>query len=204
MTLESSLSFLLAIFIFGITPGPGVFAILARALVSGASSCLFLALGMVSSDIIYLILACYGLSALAEHWREAFMVVRIIGAIYLIYLGIKMWRASRQQFPSEIDVKEKSGTNFLQGFIVSASNPKVILFYSAFLPTFMDLTILSRGNIALASFLTLVGLMVGLMIIAIGASSARRYMHSPSAQKTLNRSAGTVMIGAGTYLASSG
>ena len=58
MTIESSLSFLLAIFIFGITPGPGVFAILARAMVSGARSCFFLALGMVVSNIIYLILAC--------------------------------------------------------------------------------------------------------------------------------------------------
>jgi threonine/homoserine/homoserine lactone efflux protein len=204
MTLESSLSFLLAIFIFGITPGPGVFAILARALVSGASSCFFLALGMVISDMIYLILACFGLAALAEHWSEAFMVVRIVGAIYLIYLGVKMWRASRQPMSTEVEIKEKSGLSFLQGFLISASNPKVILFYIAFLPTFMDLTVLSNGDIVLASFLTLIGLMVGLMMIAYGASSARRYIHSPRGQKTLNRTAGSVMIGAGTFLASSG
>ena len=90
MTIESALSFLLAIFIFGITPGPGVFAILARAMVTGAHSCFSLALGMVVSDIIYLILACYGRAALAENWSEAFMVVRIVGAIYLVYLGIKV------------------------------------------------------------------------------------------------------------------
>lgn len=159
---------------------------------------------MVISDIIYLILACYGLAALAEHWSEAFMVIRFIGAIYLIYLGVKMWRASRQQLPTEIGVKEKSGMSFLQGFVISASNPKVILFYIAFLPTFIDLTILSRGDIALASFLTLIGLMLGLMMIAIGASCARHYMHSPRGQKALNRTAGSVMIGAGAYLASSG
>ena len=204
MTIESALSFLLAIFIFGITPGPGVFAILARALVSGAPSCFFLALGMVISDIVYLILACYGLAALAENWSEAFMVVRIVGAIYLVYLGIKMWRASRQQFSTEVEVREKTEMSFLQGFIISASNPKVILFYIAFLPTFMDLTVLTRVDIVLASFLTLIGLMVGLMMIAFGASSARRYVRSARGQKILNRTSGSVMIGAGAYLVSSG
>ncbi len=204
MTIESSLVFLFAIFIFGITPGPGVFAILGRALVSGASSCFFLALGMVISDIIYLILACFGLAVLAEHWSVAFTVVRVAGAGYLIYLGVKMWRASRQQTLSKVDLKEKPGLSFLQGFIISASNPKVILFYIAFLPTFMDLEALSRGDIALAAFLTLIGLMAGLMMIAIGASSARRYIHSPRGQKALNRTAGGIMVGAGAYLASSG
>lgn len=203
MTLESSVTFLIAIFIFGITPGPGVFAILSRALLSGASACFFLALGMVISDIIYLVLACYGLAALAEHWSEAFTVVRIAGAAYLIYLGVKMWRASRQHNHGEIALKEKSGLSFLQGFIISASNPKVILFYIAFLPTFMDLSVLSRGDIVLAAFLTLIGLMAGLMMIAVGASTARRYIHSPRGQKTLNRTSGGIMIGAGAYLASS-
>lgn len=205
MTIESALSFFLAIFIFGITPGPGVFAILARALVSGTAACFFLALGMVISDIIYLVLACYGLAALAEHWSSAFMLVRIVGAIYLIYLGVKMWRATRQRdLPVDVVVKEKSGLSFLQGFIISASNPKVILFYIAFLPTFIDLTVLSRGDILLAAILTLFALLAGLMLIATGASSARRYVRSERGHKTLNRTAGSVMIGAGTYLVSSG
>jgi threonine/homoserine/homoserine lactone efflux protein len=203
MTIESSLTFLFAIFILGITPGPSVFAILSRALLSGASACFSLALGMVISDIIYLVLACYGLAALAEHWSEAFTVVRVAGAGYLIYLGVKMWRATRQQNHSEIGLKEKSRRSFLHGFIISASNPKVILFYIAFLPTFMDLSALSRGDIIIAAFLTLIGLMVGLMMIAIGASSTRRYIHSPRGQKALNRTSGGIMIGAGAYLASS-
>ena len=204
MTIESALTFLLAIFIFGVTPGPGVFAIIARALAVGAAGCFSLALGMVLSDIIYLILACYGLAALAEHWREAFMFVRIVGAVYLIWLGIKMWRASRPQLPVEIEPKEKAGLSFLQGFVISASNPKVILFYIAFLPTFIDLTILTRVDIALAAVLTFVGLMVGLMMIAAGASSARRYVRSARGERMLNRSAGSIMIGAGAYLFGSG
>ena len=65
MTWESGISFFLAVLIFGVTPGPGVFAILARALVCGARSCFWLALGMTVSDMLYLIAACIGLAALA-------------------------------------------------------------------------------------------------------------------------------------------
>lgn len=204
MTFESAASFFVAIFIFSLTPGPGVFAIIARALVSGASACFHLGLGMVASDIVYLVLACFGLAALAEHWSGAFTVVRLAGAVYLACLGFKLWRASRQELPDDVGAKDKAGMSFLQGFVISASNPKVILFYIAFLPTFMDLTVLSRGDIVLAVLLTLCGLMLGVMLVAIGASSARRYMSSPRGRKVLNRTSGSVMIGAGAYLASSG
>ena len=202
MTFAQAVSFFAAIFIFGITPGPGVFAILGRALAAGAPACFFLALGMVVSDIIYLVLACFGLAALAEHWSAAFTVVRLVGAVYLVYLGVKMWRASRRALVNEVRPPERSGLSFLQGFVISASNPKVILFYIAFLPTFMDLSLLSHGDIALVAGLTLVGLMAGLMLVAVGAASARRFLQSPYCRKTLDRTAGSVMIGAGVFLAS--
>lgn len=202
MTIESALSFFIAIVIFGITPGPGVFAILARALVQGASSCFMLALGMTISDILYLVAACFGLAVMATHWSELFTVIRIAGAAYLIYLGWKMWHA-----PIDLEETESKATksgmalSFLQGFLISASNPKVILFYIAFLPTFMDLTVLDGSDILLAAVLTLFGLMLGLMGIAVFAAKARFWLRSEVAVKRLNRSAGSIMAGAGAYLA---
>lgn len=202
MTFESAISFFIAVLIFGVTPGPGVFAILARALMNGARSCTLLALGMTISDILYLIAACLGLAAIATHWGELFTVIRIVGAAYLIYLGWKMWMA-----PIDLDQEEsnlsRSGmaASFVQGFLISASNPKVILFYIAFLPTFMDLTVLSSADIVLASVLTLVALMIGLMAIALFAARARNWFRSERAMKRLNRSAGSIMAGAGAYLA---
>ena len=90
--------------------------------------------------------------------------------------------------------------SFSQGFLISASNPKVILFYIAFLPTFMDLSSLSATDIALASGLTLIGLMLGLMLIAHFAAKARNWLRSEAAVKRLNRSAGSIMVAAGAYL----
>lgn len=203
MTVESAFSFFIAVLIFGITPGPGVFAIMARALMHGATSCLPMALGMIVSDILYLIAACLGLATIATHWSELFTVIRIIGAAYLLYLGYKMWTApvSSDEFNASKSQKGSVAANFLQGFLISASNPKVILFYIAFLPTFMDLSVLSSGDIVLASVLTLVGLLIGLMAIAVFADKARGFFRSPRAMKGLNRSAGSIMAGAGAYLA---
>jgi len=203
MSHEAAISFFIAVLIFGVTPGPGVFAILARGLASGAGACFWLAFGMTISDMLYLIAACLGLAIIATHWGEVFTVIRIVGAIYLIYLGYKMWTA-----PLHIDAKggragAKTGAlSFLQGFLISASNPKVILFYIAFLPTFMDLTRLSGQDIALAALLTVIALMLGLMAIALFAAKARKFFQSELAVKRLNRSAGSIMVAAGAYLAS--
>jgi len=201
MTAESSISFFLAVFIFGITPGPGVFAILARALATGARSCLLLALGMVLSDILYLIAACFGLAALATHWDAAFTAVRWLGAAYLLYLGWKMWTAPRRDLagPTRQGASQVV-RSFIQGFLISASNPKVILFYIAFLPTFIDLSVLNAADIALISLLTLLGLMTGLSLIAFFAGRSRLYFESERAALVLTRCAGSIMMAAGAFL----
>ena len=201
MTLESGLAFFIAILIFAVTPGPGVFALLARAMTQGALSCFSLVIGMAISDIVYLVLACLGLSVIATHWGEFFTVFRIAGAIYLIYLGWKMW-TQRAEITQKLDANRKKDEmkSFIQGFLISASNPKVILFYIAFLPTFMDLSALTMQDIIVACLLCLLGLMTGMMAIAFGASWARSYFRSERAMKGLNRIAGSIMMTAGIYI----
>ncbi len=201
MSFESGLAFFIAIIIFSITPGPGVFALLARAMTQGGWPCFSLALGMAISDIIYLVLACFGLAVIAQQWGVFFTVIRIIGALYLIYLGWKMWHdRSHLVGESQNNLSRSELKSFVQGFLISASNPKVILFYIAFLPTFMDLTVLSAQDIAIAALLCLFGLMIGLMSIAFSASWARRYFKSERAMTGLNRLAGSIMMSAGVYI----
>ncbi|WLD59362.1 LysE family translocator [Salinispirillum sp. LH 10-3-1] len=205
MTIESAITYFIAIFIFAITPGPGIFALLARGMTSGIASCFPLAFGMTVSDIIYLLLACFGLAAIAENWSELFTVIRIVGAVYLVYLGWKMWTTPvKVQSLTGATALPSSMASFFQGFLISASNPKVILFYIAFLPTFIDLTRLTRTDIGLVVGLTMLGLMLGLMLIAGGISTARRFFQSEKAMKAMNRSAGSLMIAAGLFLAGKG
>lgn len=205
MSYEAAITFIIAIFIFAITPGPGTFALLARALGTGAMSCLPMAFGMAISDIIYLILATFGLATIAENYSGLFTIIRFAGAAYLFYLGWKMWTTSVDAHFESNNAKTNSWLAlFLQGFLISASNPKVILFYIAFLPTFIDLTSLTHQDIVLVSGLTLIGLVSGLMLVSIGASSIRRYLKSSRAIKNLNRTAGSIMVGAAAYLVYSG
>ena len=205
MSLESAITFFIAMFIFGITPGPGVFAILARAMVQGWRKCVTLSLGMICSDLIYLALACFGLATIAENWSIAFEVIRYVGAAYLIYLGYKMFKSLPEvQGSVELAAKQSQKSelaSFAQGFLISASNPKVILFYISFLPTFIDLTVLRSQDIVLVSALASVALMSGLMLIAVGAGRMAGLLKTPRAHKRLNQSAGGIMIAAGSYLA---
>ncbi|MBR7888735.1 LysE family translocator [Marinomonas sp. A79] len=202
MTLESGITFFIAIFIFSITPGPGVFAILARSMTKGTRASMSLSLGMVMSDIVYLVMACFGLAAIASSWETAFLVIRYAGAAYLMYLGWKMWVSpvSAESLQGEQGTKSQIAS-FVQGFMISASNPKVILFYVAFLPTFMDLTVLNGSDIVIASVLAFMALFLGLMLIAAGASQARRLFKSERSMRSLNRTAGGIMASAGAFLA---
>lgn len=205
MSLEASISFFIAIFIFGITPGPGTFALLGKALSNGIKDCLPMSLGMTISDIVYLILATLGLAVIAENYSGLFLIIRFIGAIYLMYLGWKMWTAAVETEVAQIMNKTSTFIkSFIQGFLISASNPKVILFYIAFLPTFIDLTKLTTSDILLLSILTFFALMLGLMMVSYGASSVKQYLKSEEATKRLNRTAGIIMFVAGLFLLSRG
>ncbi|EAR10252.1 LysE family translocator [Reinekea blandensis] len=201
MTFEAAFSFFIIVFIFGVTPGPGVFAIIARALSTGGRSCWLLAFGMVVSDILYLIAACFGLAVIAQEWGEVFLLIRVVGAAYLAYLGWKMWTAPVSSSALDGPTGSRGAVlAFIQGFTISASNPKVILFYIAFLPTFLDVQRLSGGDILLVSVLTLISLMMGLMLIATLAASARTFFETPRKARLLNKGAGSIMLGAAGFL----
>ena len=130
------------------------------------------------------------------------MTILIPAFCFSSNLRWKMWTASPESSlrNNADDVTFTAAKGLLQGFLMSASNPKVIFFYIAFLPTIMDLNSLTPSDIALVSGITLLGLMMGLMTIAICASSARRFFTSTKAVQSLNKTSGGIMIGAGSYL----
>jgi threonine/homoserine/homoserine lactone efflux protein len=202
MSIEGSLTFFVAIFIFSITPGPGVFALLASGMQKGVKQSFSLALGMTISDIVYLILACYGLSTIALNYAFAFKIIQYLGAFYLFYLAYKIFTSPIDMNINKNNSIEKKDffMGFLQGFLISASNPKVILFYIAFLPTFIDVSLLKNEDIIVAVIVAFFALISGLMSIAIMANKAKLMLQSKQALKRLNTTAASIMFGAGVYL----
>lgn len=204
MSIESIVALSIAIFVLGITPGPGVFAIVARALAYGFRPTLVFVVGIIAGDLVYLVLAALGLSVLASQYAAAFGVLKIVGGLYLVYLGVQTWRAAKHADAGLAPPMERhAGRGFLSGLSVTLGNPKVVVFYVAFLPAFMDLGALSTADLMVAGTVVSVTLFAVLAGYAYMASRARAMFRSHRAVKNLHRGAGALMIGAGGAVAAS-
>jgi len=204
MSLESAFALVVAIFVLGITPGPGVFAIVARALALGFRPTLVFITGVITGDLVYLVLAALGLSVIATQYAAAFGVLKIAGGLYLVYLGVQTWRAAKHVDTGLTPTPERGrGRSFFSGLSLTLGNPKAVVFYVAFLPAFMDLGALSTAGLVEAAVLvsiTLFGVLAG---YAAMAARARALFRSKRAVKNLHRGAGGLMIGAGGAVAAS-
>ncbi len=198
MTIESIIALSFAMFILAASPGPGVFGAVAQSLATGFRSSLDVIAGIVLGDIIFLMLAIFGLSAVAKLFGEFFFFVKIAGCLYLVWLGFKMWTGEPASMDSKPGAAQQGRKQrFLTGLFITLGNPKVILFYVGFLPTFLDLASLGVTEIAIVSGVISAVLVTVLTGYTWSAAKARRLFKSRRAAKNFNRGAGTVMIGTG-------
>jgi threonine/homoserine/homoserine lactone efflux protein len=184
------------------SPGPGVFATTARAMASGFRPALAVIWGIVLGDIIFLLFAAFGLSMVARVLGNLFFIVKICGGAYLVWLGIKIWLQKPELVKRQQDAATRSNWgNFVSGLFITLSNPKVILFYCGFLPTFLDLSALTIIDLALVIAIIVLVLSAVLSTYAFLASRARKMFTHERAVKRLNRAAGGVMVAAGVAIA---
>ena len=202
MTIYSAIGFFVAMLILAASPGPGVFATVARALASGFRPALAVIGGIVLGDIIYLLFAAFGLSMVARALGNLFFIVKICGGAYLVWLGIKIWLKDPEPLSDTPDEARRSRWgNFVSGLVITLSNPKVILFYCGFLPTFLDLSTLTALDLAIV-----VGIISTVLVGVLGsyaylASRARKMFTRERSVRRLNRAAGGVMVAAGMAIA---
>jgi len=205
MSVEAAFAFFVAMLVFAATPGPGILAAVAQALATGVAPALWLSAGLVLGDLLYLLFAVFGLSAVAGLLGELFIIVKLIGGGYLIWLGWQLWRAPAGGLGAG-DAALARATDgrraFATGFLVTISNPKVVIFYLGFLPTFIDLAGLGAGDVLTLAALLVVALWAVLLVYVLGAHRARRLLRDPRAGQRMNRTAGAMLIGAGALLAS--
>lgn len=164
--------FLAAAFVIAITPGPGIFYVAARTLAGGRPEGLASSFGTGVGGFVHVVAGAIGVSALVMASAEAFTVLKLAGAVYLIWLGTQTWREARIVEPS---VVATTGANraFREGILVEALNPKTAAFFLAFIPQFVD----SSSNVAL-QFVVFGLLSVALntavdVVVAVWVSKAR-------------------------------
>lgn len=203
MSLHSAIAFAIAMLTLAASPGPGVFAVIAQAMSGGFRSAVAVIAGIVIGDLIFLALAIFGMSAIAHALGGLFIFVKIAGGAYLIFLGVRLWTARVDVLNSAPGVFRKDRRQrFIAGLCVTLSNPKVIVFYCGFLPTFMDLTQLTAFDIAVSAIIVAMALSAVLGIYAYSTARARRFFVGEHAARRFNQGAGTVLIGAGVAIAS--
>ncbi len=202
MTIYSAIGFSAAMLVLAASPGPGVFATIARALASGLRTSLAVIYGIIVGDIIFLIFAAFGLSMVAQALGDLFYMVKICGAAYLIWLGVRIWFKKPAPVTENQNLKTHSQWgNFATGLVITLSNPKAILFYCGFLPTFLDLSALTLIDLVIV--VTIITIVLGCVLgtYAFLASRARRMFTNQKAVGRLNHTAGGVMVAAGVAIA---
>ncbi len=192
--------FLAAALLVAITPGPGIFYVAARTLAGGRTEGLASSFGTGVGGLVHVLAGAVGISALVMASAEAFSVLKIAGALYLIWLGLKTWAEARIVEPVGI---EAGGARraFREGILVEALNPKTAVFFLAFIPQFVD----PSANVA-QQFIVLGLVSVALntavdVVVTYWAAKARDgFAERPSLIVRMRQASGAVMCGLGASL----
>ncbi|WP_165215980.1 LysE family translocator [Affinirhizobium pseudoryzae] len=202
MTLTSLITYAGALFIAAAIPGPGMTAIVARALGSGFRPTFFMGLGLILGDLVYLTAVILGLAILAQNFTTPFLIIKYLGAAYLCYIAWKLWTAGLLR--QDIEATRGGATGgmaFLSGLLVTLGNPKTMLFYVALVPTLIPLREVGLSDYAVLVATTFVVLIAVLLPYILLASKARELLKKPRTLQALNRSAAGILAGTAAYIA---
>jgi threonine/homoserine/homoserine lactone efflux protein len=191
-------AFVTAAILLLVMPGPTDTLVVGYVLTRGRRSALASVPGVCLGYIVSLTLTLLGLGALLMTSAELFNALKIAGAAYLIYLGIKTWRAPvPETLEDDGRLARDKWRMFTQAFVVTALNPAGIMFYVAFFPQFIDLNRpLMPQMVALGACFVVLGTLNSALYATL-AAQVRRFIHSYRARKTINRATGGVLIAMG-------
>jgi threonine/homoserine/homoserine lactone efflux protein len=202
MNMELWIPFVLAATIILIIPGPTILLVISQAVTHGRRSVVPLVVGVLLGDFTAMTLSLLGLGAIMSTSAALFAIFKWIGALYLIYLGIKLWKSNPKNDSTQETAKKASRRSLLKSsFVVTALNPKGIAFFVAFLPQFIDPLKPAFSQLTLlgATFLFLATLNASLY--ALFAGQLGEHMRKRNIRRWFNRCGGSALIGAGIFTA---
>jgi len=200
--IHNYLLFLVSGFLLNLTPGADTMYIISRSVSQGKRAGVFSAAGISSGSVVHTLLAAFGLSYVLSKSLFLFTTIKLIGVAYLVYLGIKMIGSkSNSHFEPLAPAQSRYGKIFVQGMITNVTNPKVALFFLAFLPQFVDSHVHSPIPFILLGMTFITTGFIWCVIISYFASlSTRKLRENPKIGIWLNRITGGVFILLGAKL----
>ena len=192
-----------AIFLLFATPGPVWVALIARSLSGGFHSAWPLALGVLCGDVIWPLVAIFGLSYLVSIHADFMSVFKIIGVIMFVLMGLQLVRKPVAALSAIENKLTRPGkwVGFVAGLLVIFSNPKAILFYMGALPSFFDFRIITGWDIVVICSISLMVPLLGNLALAAMVDRMRVFLASPEAIRKLNLVSGIALIGVGLLIA---
>jgi threonine/homoserine/homoserine lactone efflux protein len=198
--------FLVTGILLNLTPGPDTFYILGRSMVQGRSAGIASVLGIATGSLVHTVAAALGLSALLAASASAFLAVKLAGAAYLVYLGCRMLfsRVAAASIPKGFSSSD-FGSIYRQGLLTNVLNPKVALFFLAFMPQFIAADSPSKfaSLIVLGLCFTATGTVWCLCLAWFSSLLGDRLRNSTTFGEVLNRAAGALFVFLGIRLATS-
>ncbi|AIO49893.1 MULTISPECIES: LysE family translocator [Burkholderia] len=202
--------FVFAVFLLNITPGPDTAYIVGRSVAQGRGAGLMSAFGISAGCCVHALACAFGLTALLAASATAFTVIKLVGAAYLIYLGVRMIIAKQAAAPSGAAAAQAAAAKplrqlFMQGFWTNVLNPKVVLFFVSFFPQFVSADSPHKAW----AFLTLGAVFVAMstvwtsLVAWVAGSVTQRFSGKPGVKKWLDRTVGSAFVGLGLRLATS-
>jgi threonine/homoserine/homoserine lactone efflux protein len=194
------LAFCAAAGVLLVMPGPTLMLVTAYAADGGRKTGFFTVPGVMLGDMTSMTCSLAGLGAIMAASATAFIVLKWVGALYLIWLGISMWRRGGDA-PTKGLAQSGGRGVFAHAYIVTALNPKTIAFFVAFMPQFINHSAPALPQLAIlgATFLLLAGLTVSLCAYLAGSMAG--FMRRPRTHKIMSRTGGGLLMGAGLMTA---
>jgi threonine/homoserine/homoserine lactone efflux protein len=183
-------------------PSASVALVVTRSATLGLGNGAAVSAGIVLGDLVFIGLAVFGLSVLAEALGSLFLVIRYLGAIYLLWLGFSLLRTRRgTALPAHAGNGRGSlAASFLAGFALTLGDAKAILFYLSLFPVFVDLSELRATNVAAIVCITVASVGGVKTLYALSARKLAMMARELKFERAARKTAGTVMLGAGSYI----
>lgn len=197
LSFENAIALVTATAILGLSPGPAVFATLARAICLPFRRTFIFIMGIVLADFTFAMLAMGGVALLVSQHTEYFLILKYCGGLYLLYLGVRALLSKASAKNIEKMEGESRLKLFVSGFLLTAGNPKDLLFFVSFLPAFIDLRTVDATQMALAASLIVVTFIATLSFYAGLVSWAGQWLKNPRIISWLDKIAGVILIAVG-------
>lgn len=201
--IQNYTSFVLAILVFQLIPGPGTIAILNATARNGLRAGMAAVVGTLVGDFIFMFAAAAGLAAIMRANPFIFQALQWFGAAYLVWMGIGLLRARVDSAVQTEEPRKSAWKYFRQATAVSLTNPKVILFFVSFFPLFLKPQASTSTIGIMMAHVTLISLIYQGGLVLLGNRVANALNSLPSARKIATRLAGITLIGFGIKLATS-